>query len=104
MTPWTPVIVTYSRRPSRIQPAIRSTAMGRSMALTRTPSTSTETSEVVSGDGIPRAPRGHLIVDPGIRTLEAGFERGRRLPAQPLPDERVVAVAPPHALGRRQVV
>src|SRR5207253_2663596 len=44
------------------------------------------------------------LVDPAVRLLEPGLERGRRLPAEPLEDERVVAVAAADSLRSRAVV
>src|SRR5207248_4617055 len=52
---------------------------------------------------IARAAR-HLLVDPLVRLREPVLERDRGLPAELLADQRVVAVAPAHALRRRQIV
>jgi len=41
---------------------------------------------------------------PRVGPGQAGAERQRRLPAQHLPDERVVAVAPGHAARRIEIV
>src|SRR5262249_43673465 len=45
-----------------------------------------------------------LIVDPTVGLFEPRAQRGVRLPAEVLLDERVVAVASVHALGSAQIV
>src|SRR5262249_35090600 len=45
-----------------------------------------------------------LLEDPGVGAAHAFAQREARLPAEPLLDQRVVAVAPVDALRRAQVV
>src|SRR5213593_4593402 len=75
------------------------------------PTTTMSTGNAVCRSGAPkgkcrlvmRAAR-HLLLDPPIGLLEPVLERDRRLPAEPLADQRVVAVPAAHALRRREVV
>src|SRR5262249_6000947 len=50
------------------------------------------------------AARSHLVVDPLVGLLHAGLETDGGPPAQQLLDQRIVAVAPAHALGRIELV
>src|SRR6266508_1327826 len=61
-------------------------------------------SETIRSGNACRCGHGQLVVDPPVGALEPVLERNRRLPAEQLADERVVAVPAADALGLGQVV